>query len=332
MKRVLNLLLSLCMTLSIYAQVVPKVSPVLSGGYIPGVMSVRDYANPGQDGLFAIDYNIFLNAKSFYNKNGDKVNSIDIRNQSIHVDVDISGYINGLVLAYASPKLKFLGNAQYLFVAAPNYVTASTSVGLGQLANGKTIDGGASGFGDLAIAPVMLSWGSDKFDVTAGYLFFAPTGKYIPGGDDNTGLGFWSHDIQAAFYYYPLPQKATALMLLPTYEFHGKVKGTDVKPGSRFILEYGISQYLTERLEVILQGGNAWQVGEDAGKDVYWNKSTKDQMSNFSGGIGYWLKPDVFYANARYNTTYNNKEHFKANTMQVELVFSTGLLKKKSLK
>ena len=332
MKNLFIIILFLSITGSMFAQIQPKVSPILSGGYTPGIIGVRDYANPGKEGLFLIDYNLFLSADSYYDRNGDKANSIDILNQSIPINVDISGYINSLMFVYASPKLKFLGNAQYLFIAAPNYTSASTSVGLGQLAGGKTIDGGAAGFGDLTIAPLMLSWGSEKFDLTAGYLFYAPTGKYELGGSENVGLGYWSHLVQAAAYYYPLPQKATALLLMPTYEWHGKIKGTDVTPGSRFILEYGISQYLTERFEIIAQGGNAWQVGEDAGNDVYWDKSIKDQMSTVSGGIGYWIVPEVFYANAKYTTSYNNKQHFKTNAFQIELLFSTGLLKKKEVK
>jgi hypothetical protein len=314
------------------AQTNPLVSPIQSGGYLPGIMGVRDYANPGADGLFVLDYNIFLSASNYYDRNGDKKNSLDLPlglEGSIPFEVDISGYINSFMFTYASPKLSFLGDAQYLFIVAPNIATTNTRVGLGQLTNGGTIDGGASGFGDLTVAPLMLSWGSEKFDLTTGYLFVAPTGKYQTGGDDNVGIGYWSHVFQAAAYYYPLPQKATAIMVMPSYEFHGKLKDADVKPGSRFLLEYGISQYLSERFEVTLQGGHSWQTGKDSGDDVYWDNSVKDQMSIFGGGLGYWLMPDTLYANAKYSTTYNNKQHFKADAFQIQLLFIPNLLKKK---
>ena len=333
MKSIFNLLFCLLITVGSSAQEQPQASPILSGGYLPGIMGVRDYANPGSDGLFVIDYNIFLSANTYYDRDGNKSNSIDLAPElggSIPIDVDISGYINSLMFVYASPKLEFLGNAQYLFIAAPNFTTTNLGVGLGELTNGKTIEGGASGFGDITIAPFMLSWGSEKFDLTAGYLFVAPTGKYETGGSDNVGLGYWSHVVQAAAYYYPLPEKATAILVMPSYEWHGNLKDVDVKPGSRFILEYGISQYLSERLEITLQGGHAWQSGEDSGSDVYWDTSVKDQMSIFGGGIGYWLKPNVLYANAKYSTTYNNKQHFKANTFQIELLLATDFLKKKN--
>lgn len=325
MKKVFILLICFLYIESISAQVTPQVSPVFSGGYLPGILGVRDYANPGRDGLFVLDYNIFLNANSFYDRNGNKSTSIG----NIPIEVDISGYINSLMLVYASPKLEFLGDAQYLFIASPNYTTANLGVGLGELTSGETITGGVSGFGDLTIAPIMLSWTSEKFDFTTGYLFVAPTGQYETGGSENVGLGYWSHIVQAAAYYYPLPQKATAILIMPSYEWHSTLKDAEVKPGTRFLLEYGISQYLTERLEVTLQGGHSWQIGEDSGADVYWDTSVKDQMSIFGAGLGFWVKPNTFYVNTKYSTTYNNKQHFKANIFQIQLLLATDLLKKR---
>jgi hypothetical protein len=206
----------------------------------------------------------------------------------------------------------------------------NTRVALGELLNGTTVTGGSSGFGDIAIAPLLLSWGSEKFDFTGGYMFVAPTGKFEIGASDNVGLGYWSHFIQAAFYYYPLPEKATALMILPTYEFHGKIKGSNVIPGSRIGLDYGISQYLSERFEVTIQGGHAWQVGKDKGGDVYWDTSVKDQLSTLGGGLGYWLLPQKLYANAKYYFTYGEKQHFDSDIFQIQLIFNPGWLQSKS--
>lgn len=309
------------------SQEISDVSPVLSGGYVPGIMGVRDYVNPGVDGLFFLDYNIFLNSDSYFDQDGNKVNAIG----NIPFDVNISGYINSLMLVYASPNLDFLGEAQYLFIVSPNYATAGFGVGLGEINSGNPINGGASGFGDLTVSPIMLSWSQEKFDLTAGYLFIAPTGRYETGSEDNVGLGYWSHNVQAAFYFYPKPDKSTAILIMPTYEWHSSIKDADVKPGSRFILEYGISQYVSERLEITLQGGHAWQIGKDSGTDVYWDTNTKDQMSLVGAGLGYWIKPNTFYIQGKYGTTYNNKQHFRANIFQIELLVTTNLLKKKKI-
>ena len=305
------------------------VSQAQAGGYVPGINGVRDYANPGQDGLFIFDYNIFVNANSYYDRNGNKVDAIEgPLGNTIPLDIDISGYINSLMLVYASPKLSFLGNAQYLFVVAPNYTTAKATIGLGELQNGKTVEGGASGFGDLTVSPLMLSWTLDKFDFTGGYLFYAPTGRYETAADDNIGLGYWSHIIQLASYYFPKADKSTAFMLMPSYELHGKIKDADVRPGSRFIMEYGISLYLFGKLELTLQGGHAWQISEDSGSDVYWDTSVKDQMSVFGVGIGYWFLPNL-YTNAKYTGSYGLKQNIKTNMFQLEIILIPNLFKKK---
>ena len=210
-----------------------------------------------------------------------------------------------------------------MFFLAPNYITANVRVALGQLVNDRVVDGGASGFGDLVVAPLFLSWGAEdqKVDVTGGYMFAAPTGRYETGADDNIGLGYWSHIIQVAGYYYPLPQKATAILVAPAFEFHSKTDDVDVKAASRFILEYGISQYLSERFEITLQGGHAWQVGEDSGDDVYWDTSIKDRLSVFGAGVGFWPMPQKFYTNFKWSTTYGNRQHFQVNTFELELLF-----------
>lgn len=292
-------------------------SPFQSGYYMPGNLGVRDLAQPVQSGLIVSDYNIFINSDKFKDIDGNEINGLDL----IPFNVNISGYINNLLLTYASEKLSFLGNARYMAILAPNFSTAGVEVALGKFKHKKEIDGGASGFGDLAVAPVYLSWGFEKMDVTAGYMFVAPTGKYKTGADDNVGSGYWSHILQAAAFYYPLPQKATAIMVMPTYEFHGQIKDASVTPGSRFSLDYGVSQYFSPRFDVALQGGHTWQVGEDSGNDVYWNKSLKDKSNMFSVGAGYWLLPEMLYANFKWATTYGEQQNFALNSYVAQLVF-----------
>lgn len=320
----LYVFLSILAPAMVFSQVAedPIPSPYQTGSYIPGIIGVRDVANPGFPGWIITDYNVWLWSDSFIDKDGNKVNSIDEFPElgSIPIDVDISGYINSLMITYASPQISALGDAQYLFFVSPNYATAKAHIGLGQLVNGtESIDGGAGGFGDLTVAPLFLSWGWDRFDLTGGYMFVAPTGRFATGADDSMGLGYWSHIFQAAAYYYFM-DKATALSLIPTYEFHGTTKDVDVKAGARFILEYGISQYLSEKFEITVQGGNNWQVGEDSGDDVYWDTSVKDRYGTFGVGLGFWPKVDKFYTHLKWNTTYGNRDHFKINSLELQLI------------
>lgn len=226
------------------------------------------------------------------------------------------------MVSYTSKPIKFLGNARYMGWINPSFVTVNVRVKNFSGSNSNIlIQAGDKGFGDLNIAPLYLSWRLDKFDITAGYLFTVPTGRFDVEADDNIGVGFWSHTFQSAAYYY-LADKATAFMFSPSYEIHSKIKGSDTKPGSRIALEYGISQYFTERLEVTLQGGHAWQIGDDTGDDIYWDKSYKDQLSTAGIGLGYWLAPNRFYANLKGSTTYLTKQHFNAQAIELQLIYT----------
>lgn len=307
-------------TLDLFGQV----SPFQSGAYLPGIIGVRDYSYPEFKGITLVDYNLGINANELTDQNGDPL-SLDQNFPGLdspNLEVAASGYINSLMMSYTSEPIKFLGNARYMGWINPSFVTVNVRVKNFSATNSDIlIQAGDSGFGDLNIAPLYLSWRLEKFDITAGYLFTVPTGRYEIEADDNIGVGFWSHSFQAVAYYY-LADKATAFMLSPTYEIHGKIKDSDAKPGSRFALEYGISQYFTERFEVTVQGGHAWQIGDDTGDDIYWDASYKDQLSTVGIGLGYWLVSNRFYGNLKGSTTYLTKQHFNANAIQLQLIYT----------
>lgn len=315
----------------------PLPSPLQSGAYLPGIINPRDYANPGFSGVAIVNYNLFFNANKFIDKHGNSVDNIDLipdpEGRSIPIDTDISGYINALVVAYVSPEIEALGNARYIGVLSPYYATADFRATLEGLPNGnRSVSGGAGGIGDLMVAPVLLTWSNvnDKMDLTAGYIASIPTGRYETGADDNIGLGYWSHIFQVFNYFYLMPQKASAVFIGNTFETHSKVKDADVRAGNRYTIEYGLSQYLSERLDVTVQGGHTWQVSKDSGNDVYWNTDYKDRYSTVGVGVGYWPVKQAFYVNAKWTTNYSIRQHFKYNALQVQLIWAPQFLRAKA--
>jgi hypothetical protein len=320
-------LLSILLTNSylVYGQSLsaPIISPTQVGAYLPGIINPRDYANPNTSGLLVLDYNIFFNTNQYFDRNGNKADILDL---------NLSGFMNILAIAYVSPEISFLGNARYIGFISPYYTTSNYNAGISKLEDTTlNINGSVSGFGDLGIAPLYLTWspGEDKFDFTTGYMFTAPTGKYEIGADDNIGLGYWTHAFQIFTYYY-LRQKATALYWGNTLELHGKTKDVDVKVGSQYTIEYGISHYLSERLEITIQGGNSWQVGEDSGDDVYWDTSIKDRNSTIGLGLGYWPVKEKLYTHLKWWTNYGMRQHFKVNAFQLQLIYLPGILQGKN--
>jgi hypothetical protein len=91
---------------------------------------------------------------------------------------------------------------------------------------------------------------------------------------NNIGYGFWTHQLQSAFAWYPFDNKGTAVTSVVTYEHHSNKNHYDLQPGDDITLNWGISQYLplTKSQQLLLEigptGWNGWQVSVDTGADA----------------------------------------------------------------
>ncbi|GGG47226.1 SphA family protein [Bizionia arctica] len=327
-----------CSTFKIQAQEKPKLaSPLQTGHYLPGIISIRDFADPAPaSGLVLLDYNIFLSGNKYFNKNGEEVTEFESpTGADFALNTDVSGYINNPVLMWVA-KQKVLGATFLTGISiAYNTVNADIAYNRSGIIEGSNQEGSSisnvSGFSDFNVMPVYLSWGLKEFDITAGYMFYAPTGEYTPGGNNNTGLGYWSNIFQVFTYYYPMKikgetSKALAVMFAPTYEIIGKIKDVEVTPGNRLSLDYGIDMYFTDKLSVGIYGGNNWQVGDDKGSGVYWDGSVKDKNGIVGAQVGYWLWANRLQAVGKYGSTYGSKQRLKQNYFQINLTFITNAL------
>jgi len=311
------------------------VSPLQSGHYMTGITNIRDMSYP-PPGLFLMWYNVWISSDRYIDRNGNeltglRLSEIDPELPDIDLKFDVGGFASVPTLFWAS-HFTFLGGARYLAGISPNYMTTDGTLmtqtwdDVSDSTVTKVETGSVSGFSDLFVVPAGLSWGFEQADLTLLYGFYAPTGKYSTDGTDNVGLGYWTHQFQGYGYYYPSPSKATAVMLGLTYELNGTIKDADVKPGSRFTLEYGLSQYLSEQLEVGVQGGHNWQVGDDSGSEVFWDPGVHDRkyMLAFSGA--YWPWKDRLYVSLKYGFDYSNRQRFDNSYWMLNVIFLTNLL------
>jgi hypothetical protein len=313
-----------------------QASPMQAGHYYPGLINTRDMVNP-PSGLFFLWDNFVVNSNKYFDRNGNEFNNISLSELNpAFPDIDVSpkltGFGSAFVLAWASHHISFLGDARYIAGMGPNYVSANISILTERpgivldTTYTNEISGTVSGFGDLILVPFGLSWGGDRFDFTTMYTIYAPTGRFEPGAEDNIGLGYWTHQFQGFTAYYPVPDKSTALVLGLTYETNGKVKDTDMKPGNRFTMEYGVSQFLSEKIEVGIFGGNNWQVSDDKGDDVFWDPSYYDRKSLLFFNVSYWPIFERLMINFKYGFDYGARQRFKNNTYVLNLLFNPNLL------
>lgn len=312
-----------------------QVSPLQTGHYSPAFSNVRDMAR-GAPGLAIVWYNQYMYANQYADKDGNLYSTIPLDQlipelPPIDLSADVSSFATVPAIFYGVPK-PVLGGAQWMIGVVPSYMWADASLLTEQ--RGGIIDttlnqsGTAklSGFGDLYVAPLGLTWSWDHIDLTFYYGFTAPTGRYEQGADDNIGLGFWTHQPQLFTYYYPFVDQSTAVMLGLTYELNTQIKGEDFNPGNRFSLDWGISQYVSDRLELGVMGGHNWQVDDDQGGDVYWDSNVKDRKSTLAFTAGYWAWSERLQIVFKYGFDFGAVQRFKSNMFMLNVVFATNVL------
>jgi hypothetical protein len=94
------------------------------------------------------------------------------------------------------------------------------------------------------LQPITLGWHLKRADITIAHALFAPTGKFRPGGTDNTGSGYWTNAPTAGETVYLTKDKATSISAYQVYEFHTTQKGTHIRPGQTFTLDYSLTHVL----------------------------------------------------------------------------------------
>jgi len=265
------------------------------GHFGPGVANIRDFLVP-DPGFYVLQYFVLYNADSFRDRNGDKVNSINLGNTKLKVDTEVDAFILAPAFVWVSP-WKFLG-ARYGAQIVPTFGNTSVQAALRtETGFGVDVDESQFGVGDLFVKPVWLGWDGAHYSATAGYGFYAPVGKYDNGDAHNIGLGFWTHEFQLATAWYPWEHRGTAVTLTGNYEIHSEYEDVNITPGDRVTLNWGISQYLPLNeansliLEVGPMGYSQWQVEKDSGSDVNKNFIPKDQIHAAGGQIGLIYTP-----------------------------------------
>ena len=330
-----NLLFLLIVFLQAIVSQAQVINPLQAGHYAPAFINVRDYTKPSP-GMFFLLYNAYNWGDSYIDRNGNKLTNINLSQidpsfPDVNVNMQLGAFTSIPVIAWAS-EFNVLGATYMPMLMLPGYTQAKTKA-FGEMAFGS-IDstatfnqsGSAGGFGDMFVQPVGLFWGGNVMDFMFAYGFYAPTGRYVEGADDNIGLGFWTHQLQGVGYLYPVKDKSTALMLGLTYEVNGKIKGADVTPGQRMTLEWGVSQYFTERLEVCVQGGNNWQISDDKGDDEWWDPSIHDKKSTLAFAVNYWVLANKLYFGLKYGFDFALRQRFKTNLGMLNIIYVPGIL------
>lgn len=308
------------------------------GHFGGGVLNIRDYVMP-DPGFYTAIYNYYYTTDQLNNSNGDEINSVIIKpgpgpGIKAGIGVDVNMYVLAPTLIWVTD-VKPLG-IKYGALITPTFANANLNAELEALrGRGGSVSAGSFGVGDLFVQPVWLGKSFPHFDLAFAYGFYAPVGSYntstatlpVVGSvrvedSDNLGYGFWTHQFQGAVAWYPMTNKATAVVAALTYETNGKKEDFDLTPGDNLTLNWGISQFLPLKkdmsllLEVGPAGYDTWQITHDSGSAA---TSTLDQVHAVGGQLGLTYLPWFLSVNLHGFYEYSAEDRFQGGSFGVSV-------------
>jgi hypothetical protein len=145
-------------------------------------------------------------------------------------------------------------------------------------------DDDTSGVGDITLNST-ATWRMGRYDIGSGIGLFVPTGKYDSGGkaksfEDLTSPGQDHYTLMLSLggTYYFDEAKTWHISTLTRYEIHSENDELDITYGDDYHLEWGIGKTLMRIIDVGVAGYAQWQITDDSGSAVTWDKSVHDRV------------------------------------------------------
>ncbi len=209
----------------------------LNGENLLGDMGVKSGTQP-EPGLYV--------SSIYYRYRTGTLKDADGRPVNADPTGEASQAINAAVplIYYVTPK-KVLGGHFAMMAVVPIANGGLEAPGLG-LSESASV-----GLSDMYVMPAQLGWHFTRADATAGFAFFAPTGRYAAGASDNLGKGMWSYELSAGGTLYFDRQRSISLSTTAYWETHSRKSGelqiedvtlTDVTVGDLMTLEGGAAK------------------------------------------------------------------------------------------
>jgi hypothetical protein len=287
------------------------------GHYGPAVADIRDYVMPAEPGVAFKLYTYYYTSQTFRNANGDKVSTIPLPGGgTVNVDVGVDIYVIAPAVLWISD-WEILGGHYGAYIL-PSFGNSSVGASLRtETGLGRGVDESSFGVGDLFVQPLWLGWNWEHWDLSTGYGFYAPIGKFDQGDADNVGLGFWTHQLQLAGAWYPWKERGTAVVGAFTYEFNQEVEDSDTVPGQRASFNLGVSQYLPLGqsgflLELGALGYGQFQTTDDEGSDAF-RGNVHDQLLGAGAQIGLTYLPWKAAATFKYTRDFAVEDRFEGD-------------------
>lgn len=283
----------------------------IRGIYTPGMNATNSAVLPEA----GITYQLLFQLYTFDTLKGRDGNRIP-------VNAKVSLFANQNVFVFVT-KHKILGATYGFIVDVPVGGSALSTAAFG------AISGGAS-LADSYYAPLVLGWSSTRWDVQATAGFFAPTGRFTPGGVDNTGVGYWGLFPTSAQTIYLTKDKLTQFSAYEGYEFHTDQEDTDIHPGQTFDLDYSLTRTvpldndMNTLLQVGLVGYGQYQTTAKSGPgvDPIVAANTKYRVNALGIGANVILPMRKVTAGVKWYNEFANRSTVEGDSLQISATIS----------
>lgn len=230
-----------------------RASAQVRGVYPPG-MSVLNSGVTPDSGFSYNNLLLYYARNEFKGPNGEIVAT---GAQSVIMDMNSLVWVS---------KRELLGGAKFSMSATLPFARNS-------LTNDVTgpVSGGG-GFADSYYQPFILGWNKSRVSVRAVYGFLAPTGRFVPGANDNVGSGYWTHAFASGQTFYLTKDKRTSISTFQLYEIHTRQQTTRIHPGQTMNLDYSVTHSLplsgSLHIQLGMVGYGQWQTTDKTGPTV----------------------------------------------------------------
>ena len=252
----------------------------LTGHYPLGSEGIKAATLP-PPGLYLRNYNSFYRATTFKDRSG--------KSSGLGLDLTAFAFVPRLIWI---SEHKFLGADYGADMLVPLIYTDFELNTVGVKDNDFYL-------GDICLEPVDLAWHGDQYDIGAALAVWMPTGKYNKNKPASPGKDFWTTMFTFGGTYYFDTEKTLSASILGRYEIHSEMDHKDMKPGNNVLFEWGVGKALTETVEMGMAGYCQWQLTDDSGSDITWDKSIHDRVAGIGPEVSVFIPPAKMFLSCR---------------------------------
>ena len=184
-----------------------------------------------------------------------------LRSGEVRFDADATLFYNYLSVLY-KPKFKVFGTpVAFALTSSIGDVDVEAEVAAGPLFAGVEDD--HTGLGDITLSAIAF-WNRDKFHFSWNNYVVAPVGDYDVDDLANTGLNYWTFEVDFAATYLD-EEKGRDYSIVVGYGYNTENSDTDYQSGDEIHADFVLNQFFSESFAVGLTGYFYKQVGSDTG-------------------------------------------------------------------